>query len=276
METEINPTALAGGVVRRLIEEVAPPTLAESYDNVGWQIGGDDHPVRGILVTLDVDLRVVEEAERLGATLIVAHHPLFFAPVRRIDPATPRGALLTRLLCNGIAVFAAHTNLDAVRDGVNGALAAALGLTQVAPLRPVAGAPHGWGFGAICESAAPLPTAELARRVHERLGTPDPRVTPGGRGPHRRVALLGGSGAEMIGDAARAGATCFITGEIKYHQAQGAAERGLTVIEAGHFWSERPVLAALAALLAPVGVPVHRSEVVTSPFAAAWQEASDA
>jgi dinuclear metal center YbgI/SA1388 family protein len=264
--------SLQAGEVRHLIESLAPPHLAESYDNVGWQIGWDGQQVRAVLVTLDVDLRVVMEAERLGANLIVAHHPLFFFGLKRIDPSSARGTLLRRLLCAEIGVFAAHTNLDAVRGGVNDALAAALGLEPRAPLRPVAGAPGDWGFGAICEVPTPLDTDELARRVHEQLGTPTPRVAPGGPGPHRRIALLGGSGAEMIPDAIAAGCSCFITGEVKYHQAQEAVAQGLTIIEAGHFWSERPVLEALAARLRPLGVPVHISEIVTSPFAASWEE----
>lgn len=265
-------TTVLGGDVRRRIEALAPPALAESYDNVGWQIGWDEVPVRAVLVTLDVDPRVAAEAERVGANLIVAHHPLFFFGLKRIDPSSGRGQLLRRLLCGEIAVFAAHTNLDAVRGGVNGALASALGLEAQAPLRPVPGAPHDWGFGATCEVPTPLTTAELARRVHERLGTPAPRVAPAGRGPHRRVALLGGSGAEMIPDALAAACTCFITGEVKYHQAQEAVSQGLTVIEAGHYWSERPVLAALAAELRPLGIPVHVSQIVTSPFAAGWED----
>lgn len=263
-------TVLLAGEVRRRIEALAPPTLAESYDNVGWQIGSDVLPIRAVLVALDTDLRVAEEAERMGANLIVAHHPLFFSGVKWIDPTSARGQLLRRLLCGEIGVFAAHTNLDAVRGGVNGALATALGLDPQAPLRPVPGAPEAWGFGAVCEVTVPLPTVKLARRVHERLGTPTPRVAPGGRGPHRRIALLGGSGAEMIPDALAAGCTCFVTGEVKYHQAQEATAQGLTLIEAGHFWSERPVLTALANQLQSLGVPVYVSEVITSPFAARW------
>lgn len=255
------------------MEELAPPVLAESWDNVGWQVGWDGAPVRAILVTLDVDHAVVEEAASLGANLIVAHHPLLFRGIKRIDPSSYQGRLLRRLLCEEIHVFAAHTNLDAVRDGVNGALAAALGLRPVAPLVPVPGAPGGWGFGAICESEG-ISTRELARRVAGGLGTPVPRVTPGLDGPatHRRIALLGGSGASMIEDAARAGCTIFVTGEVKYHEAQDAARTGLALVEAGHFYSEQPVLSPLVEWLTPLGVPVYRSNNVTSPFIPQWEE----
>ncbi|MGH7960860.1 MAG: Nif3-like dinuclear metal center hexameric protein, partial [Candidatus Binatia bacterium] len=68
------------------MEELAPPALAESWDNVGWQVGNDDVPVRAILVSLDVELAVVEEAAQRGCNVIVAHHPLLFRALKRINP----------------------------------------------------------------------------------------------------------------------------------------------------------------------------------------------
>ncbi len=265
--------SVAAGAVRERMETLAPPMLAESWDNVGWQVGHDGARVRGILVTLDVDHAVVEEAVQRGANLIVAHHPMLFRPLRRINPVDYQGRMLRRLLAEEIAVFAAHTNLDAVHDGVNGALAAALNLQPAAPLRPVSGAPLGWGFGAVCEGGA-ASTEEMARRVRSALGTAHPRVTYGLGAPehHRRVALLGGSGASLIEDVLAAGCTLFITGEVKYHEAQDAARAGLSLIEAGHWESERPVLDWVTKWLAPLGVPVHASTHPTSPFDDHWKE----
>jgi dinuclear metal center YbgI/SA1388 family protein len=273
--------SVTGGDVRHRVEELAPTRLAESWDNVGWQVGYDEAPIRAILVTLDVDHKVVEEAATLGANLIVAHHPLLFRGVKRINPTDYQGQLLRRLLCDEIHVYAAHTNLDAVRDGVNGALAQALGLKQIAPLVPVRGSPHDWGFGAICLSEG-LSTAQMARKVTQGLwvgfGGSRPRITPA-YGPsetlHKRIALLGGSGASMIKDALGANCTLFVTGEVKYHEAQDAARAGLTLIEAGHFYSERPVLRRLVEWLTPLGVPVYESKHITSPFDFSWQPAQD-
>lgn len=269
---ERSPPTVSGAVLRTQIETLAPPSLAESWDNVGWQVGHDGMVVRGILVALDVDQAVVEEAAAEDANLILSHHPLLFRGLKRINPVDYYGQLLRRLLCDEIAVYSAHTNLDAVRDGVNGALADRLDLAAEAPLVPVPGAPEEWGFGAIC-AAEGWTTAGAARRVASRLGV-SPRVTPAVGGPvqHERVALLGGSGAAMIDDALAAGCTLFITGEVKYHEAQDAARRGLAVIEAGHFYSERPVIDRLVERLAPLGVPVRASRCVTSPFANDWTE----
>ncbi len=267
---------VSGHAVRERIEEVAPVALAESWDNVGWQVGHDGVTVSHVLVALDVDLRVLDEAKRVGADLIVAHHPLFFRPLHRLDPSTPRGRLIVELIRADVAVYAAHTNVDAVRDGVNGALAETLGLEPVAPLMPVPNAPDQWGFGAICELApSSVTTEELVWRVHRRLNTPTPRVTPGGPTHHQRVALLGGSGATFLDAVAGAGCTCFITGELKYHDAQHARALGITVIEAGHYYSEAPVLVRMARWLQPLGIPVTVSQVVTSPFAPDWQSVKD-
>lgn len=273
--------SVTGGDVRHRVEELAPTRLAESWDNVGWQVGYDEAPISAILVALDVDHKVVEEAATLGANLIVAHHPLLFRGVKRINPTDYQGQLLRRLLCDEIHVYAAHTNLDAVRDGVNGALAQALGLKQIAPLVPVRGSPHDWGFGAICLSEG-LSTAQMARKVTQGCGGlcsgSRPRITPA-YGPsetlHKRIALLGGSGASMIKDALGANCTLFVTGEVKYHEAQDAARAGLTLIEAGHFYSERPVLRRLVKWLTPLGVPVYESKHITSPFDFSWQHAQD-
>jgi dinuclear metal center YbgI/SA1388 family protein len=267
------PTTITGAAVREHVEQLAPPFLAETWDNVGWQVGHDGAAIRAILVALDVDQQVVEEAATLGANLIITHHPLLFRGVKRINPSNYQGQLLRRLLCDEIHVYAAHTNLDAVRDGVNGALAAALGLEVHAPLVPVLGAPHDWGFGAICHSAG-VTTCEVTRRVTESLGVSAPRVTPGFNAPthHQCITLLGGSGASMIEDVLRAGCTLYVTGEVKYHEAQEAAHAGLTLIEVGHWESEQPVLARLVQWLEPLGIPVYESQTTTSPFEADWKE----
>lgn len=278
--TTLAASTLTGRDVRLRMDALAPPQLAEQWDNVGWQIGLDEVAVSGILVTLDVEIDTVSEAVDRGANIIVAHHPMFFRPLKQINPASYQGRLIRQLLAEEIMVFAAHTNLDAVRDGVNGALAADLDLVPHRPLVPVAGAPENWGFGAICETAdAGVTTAEMVHRVRQQLGARNPRVTPAvasdGNAHHHRIALLGGSGAPMIPDALRAGCTLYITGEVKYHEAQDAARAGLTLIEAGHFHSERPVLGRVVEWLLALGCPVYESNGVTSPFEADWEKTNE-
>lgn len=115
---------------------MAPPSLQESYDNTGLLIGAAADTCTGILVTLDVTEAVVEEAIQKGANLIVAHHPLIFGGLKRISPANHVGATVIRAIQGGIAVYAIHTNLDNVLDGVNGMMAEKLELVRTSVLVP--------------------------------------------------------------------------------------------------------------------------------------------
>ncbi len=121
------------------IEKWAPRQTAQSYDNVGLQIGRPDREVKNVLVALDVTPAVVEEAIDAGADLVVTHHPLLFRPVKSLTPVSFVGGIALRLAEAGIALYAAHTNLDAARGGVSFALAQQLGLTNIDFLAPLEG-----------------------------------------------------------------------------------------------------------------------------------------
>jgi dinuclear metal center YbgI/SA1388 family protein len=113
----------------------APPDIAWERDNVGLQTGDPGARVRGILVALDVTERIVAEAVRRGANLIVSHHPLLFRPLRSATTATARERTLGALLRKGVALLSAHTNLDFTRGGTSDALARTLGVTVEGFLR---------------------------------------------------------------------------------------------------------------------------------------------
>lgn len=115
----------------KMMDAIAPPSLAEDWDNPGLLLGDPAQEVTRVLLALDVTPPVVQEATNIGAQLIVAHHPVIFQPLKTLRADDPRGRLLTMLLRQGVAVFAAHTNLDAAAGGVNDVLAATLGLTDI-------------------------------------------------------------------------------------------------------------------------------------------------
>jgi len=117
-----------------LINRISPPHLAEDWDNVGLQVGDTGAPVRRVLVCLDVEHAAIVEAERLGADLIVCHHPLIFRPLKRLTLSDAPGSIIYRAIQKNIAIVAAHTNLDRSVDGLNDWLAAQLGLGAVTPL----------------------------------------------------------------------------------------------------------------------------------------------
>jgi dinuclear metal center YbgI/SA1388 family protein len=119
-----------------LVHERYPPAEAASWDHVGLQVGDADWPVERVLVTLDVTGAVLDEALDGPATLVLAHHPLLFRPLAALTPATAAGRLALRAARGGVAVAAAHTNLDVARDGAGTSdpVVTVLGLTEVRPL----------------------------------------------------------------------------------------------------------------------------------------------
>ena len=117
------------------IEEFAPLALQESYDNAGLQVGDDSLTATGALLCVDVTEAVVDEAIERGVNLIIAHHPLLFRPLKRITGRTYIERVVMKALRNDIAIYAAHTNLDAV--AVNHRWAQQLQLSQVEVLQPV-------------------------------------------------------------------------------------------------------------------------------------------
>lgn len=220
-----------------IMNEIAPPELAWEYDNPGLLLGTDKAEIRKVLVALDCSLATAKEAVEWGADLLLTHHPVFFGGVKRILPDDPETAAPYILLRNGIALFAAHTNLDAADGGVNDCLAEVLGLEKVEKLPPE-------NLGRIGTLPSPIPFGEFAKLTEERLGT-RVRITGSADTPVSRVAMIGGAGAGDIFAAKAAGADVYITGEMKHHLALQAEVLGLCVIEAGHYETEKVVLQPL-------------------------------
>lgn len=334
------------------------PVYQETYDNAGFLVGDPAREVSGVLATTDVTDEVIDEAIALGANLIVSHHPLIFGGLKRLTPdsATPR--MVIRLIENGIGVYAAHTNLDNLQQGVNGILARKLGLEGCRILRPVEGVlrklvtyvptadadrvrqalfdagaggigaydccsynsdgfgtfragegchPHCGQIGELHREAEtrieviyekrlerklirslvevhpyeepaydcipldnvlptvgagmvgrlrePMAAANFFAMVKERLGLPVVRISQMGIGNPQsatnnsqftihnslviqKVALCGGSGAFLIGDAKSCGADVYLTADLKYHDFQSAEGR-ILLADIGHFESEQ-------------------------------------
>ena len=117
-----------------VLHQAFPPGDAEAWDNVGLQVGGPADPVDAVLVCLDVTPATVAEAQAQGASLIIAHHPLFFRPLERLTPASATGLLALSAARAGVAIAAAHTNFDVAVDGTTEPIARLLGISDAAPL----------------------------------------------------------------------------------------------------------------------------------------------
>ena len=142
-----------------LLERAYPPRLAESWDRVGLVAGDPASEVSRVVVAVDATDAVVDHALAQGADLLLVHHPPLLRGVHSVAADTPKGRLLHRLIAGGCALYAAHTNADSARPGVNDALADALGLTSGAPLSPT-------GDGTVDRWVVTVPDDDLEDLLH--------------------------------------------------------------------------------------------------------------
>ena len=115
----------------RYLDQVAPPGLAEEWDNIGLLVGDADRQVRRVLIALDVTPNVLEEAQQVNADLIVSHHPVIYKPIKGITGDTYSGRLLLKAIDANISIYCMHTNYDVAEDGLNDVLARELGLLNI-------------------------------------------------------------------------------------------------------------------------------------------------
>jgi len=360
-----------------VMEQVAPPALAAEWDNVGLLVGDPAAAVRRVLLCVDLTARVVAEAAETGAQMVVAYHPVIFRPVSRLTATEAPAAY--EAARRGLAVYAAHTALDAAPGGTNDVLAAAIGLTDCRPLTPASGEdlckivafappgdlsriaeaafavgagrigeyfdcgffchgigtfcgsegtrpavgeagqhefveesrfetvapaakaaqvceairaahsyqtpavdvyplkthPAGCGMGRVGRLRRPVSVRTLVARVKKAVGVSKvllaaPEPHPGDAEATRvaRAACAAGSAGSLFRAAAAAGATFYLTGEMRHHDALAAAATGLTVCCVGHSHSERLVLPRLAEALTSAlkGLKVALSRRDADPF----------
>ena len=230
--------------VYEVMQRLAPPELAEHWDNPGLLVdcGGD---VRRVLVTLDITPEVVAEAAAKQCTVIVAHHPVIFDPLKRLCPAD----VPYQLVQAGISAICMHTNLDAAEGGVNDVLADLFGIRQRTTFAD--------GCGRVGD-IDPITVPELAALAQHKLAAlcnaPDTgaavqvKFADTGK-PVHRLAVISGAGGSLFAEALAEGADCLLTGEANHHHALDAKRLGLSLIAAGHYATEFPVTAAVAAAL---------------------------
>ena len=227
------------GEVIAYLDSTFHPEYQEDYDNSGFLFGDSRSDYGGALVALDLTPAVVDEAVRLGMNLIVTHHPFIFTGLKRLTDGSETGRMVLALARNGISVYAAHTNLDNLPWGVSGVLAGKLGLDncQVLSVKCEAGDGGEVGAGIVGDLPEAMPVGDFLTRVKTLTGIPFVRVSQLA-GRVSRVALCGGSGAEFIGDALRAGADIYLTADLKYHDFQRAEGR-MVLADIGHYESEQ-------------------------------------
>ena len=227
-----------------VIEEFAPLSLQEGWDNSGLCIGSPEDPVTSVLFGLDCTPELVDEAASCGADMIVTHHPLIFSGLKKISSDNKVGEAVIKAIKAGISIYAAHTSADKVIAGVSGAMAARLGLENVRILDEDG---DGTGLGVVGDLPRPLTSDEAVAFVKERFGLEMMKTSRPLEGMISRVAMCGGSGGSLIGAAMKSGAQLYISGDISYHNFFTAD--GFMIMDIGHYESEIEIVDILFSLI---------------------------
>ncbi|MFD9633778.1 Nif3-like dinuclear metal center hexameric protein [Streptomyces violascens] len=260
------------------LDALWPPERAEGWDAVGTVCGDPDAEIHRVLFAVDPVQDIVDEALKLGADLVVTHHPLYLRGTTTVAATHFKGRVVHTLIKHDIALHVAHTNADTADPGVSDALAGALDLRVVRPLVPDASDPSGRrGLGRICELDPPMTLGEFAARAAARLPATSQGIRVAGdlEATVRTVAVSGGSGDSLF-DAVRAsGADVFLTADLRHHPVSEATQHSpLGLVDAAHWATEWPWCEQAAAQLDEISdrhgwdLRVHVSKTVTDPWSA--------
>ncbi|MFF4560360.1 Nif3-like dinuclear metal center hexameric protein [Streptomyces sp. NPDC001435] len=263
------------------LENLWPAERAESWDAVGTVVGDPDQEVSRVLFAVDPVQDIVDEAVKLGADLLVTHHPLFLRGTTTVAASTFKGRVVHTLIKNDIALHVAHTNADTADPGVSDALAGALDLRVVRPLVPDPTDPEGRrGLGRVCELDHPLTVREFAARAAERLPATAQGIRVAGDPETvlRTIAVSGGSGDSLFDPVRAAGVDAFLTADLRHHPASeftaAVSHSPLALLDAAHWATEWPWCELAAAQLDEISdrhgwdLRVHVSKTVTDPWTA--------
>lgn len=259
--------SISCGSVIDIIEELAPPSLALPNDPIGLQLGGRSAAADRVYFALELNDEVVADALAFGAQLVVVHHTPVYFPFRELSDENYYARLTLALAKGGAALYAAHTNLDRAAGGVNDVLADLLGLEERRAL-DLREAGKAYPMGRIGRLAKAVSLGEYAAFVAKKLSNPCLRYVGSSDRPVLNVACLGGAGASAMAEAKKQGADLLVTGDLRHHEALDALGMDICVIDAGHFSTESPAMARLAAFVGerlPQAV-IRVSEINTNPF----------
>jgi len=223
-------------------ERTIPVSLREAWDNDGVMCCSDgSREVLRTLVALDVTEEIVDYAISANFNLIVSHHPLIFKPIGSLNEENHISRKLIKLIESDVAVFSFHTRADKVEGGVNDRLADTLDIFDTRPFGE-------GGLGRIGNIDEVMSLDDFAYRVKQALAS-DVLKYSDGYNPVKTVAVVGGDGKDYLSAAIAEGADTFVSGRISYNMMEEAAELGINLIEAGHYFTEQPVTDYFSKLL---------------------------
>ena len=217
------------------IENMVPSFLKENYDNVGHLVGEGDDKITGVLASLDCSLDAIDKAVELNYNFILTHHPLIFNKSNTVVTSTLQGYKIIKLIKNNINHYAIHTNLDSISFGMNKLLVMLLGFSGEEIIEK--GLFQDSGYGRIVTIIEGIKLKYLLEKV-KNIGKNSIKFAGDPEKILHKIAIINGSGQDLIFKSIDLGADCIITGDTTYHHVKDAFEMGLTIIDMGHYESE--------------------------------------
>jgi len=234
------------GEITNIIENLAPIGYAYKWDNVGLQVGSKKDSTNKVLTTLEITDAILNEAIENDVNMIITHHPMIFSPLKKIIKEDMKGKLIYKAIQNNISIYAAHTNIDIASGGLNDYIANRLNIRDIKILEEIEGNGNSEkikmsvnGIGRIGELDQPKTLGNLVVEIKEQINMEYIRVAGDLESIIEKVAVINGSGADLIEVAMYKGCQCVITGDVRYHDAQDAIAQGISVIDIGHYQSEK-------------------------------------
>lgn len=221
----------------RQFEKKYPLELQEDWDNSGFQLGNKNNKLKSILISLDLEYETIKKAIEKGSNLIINHHPLFFNSIKRLDFESDIGKKVELLIKNDITVYAAHTNLDIARGGINDNLSEIIGLKNIYILEDKE------NINMVrCGYVDKIKASEFAKKVKDVLNAKAVIIYGNSDKFIEKVAVCGGAGGSFIEDCINEKCDLIITSDIKYHEAIDSAAEDIIIVDPGHFASENHII----------------------------------
>lgn len=237
----------------------------QNWDNNGLLVGDQNNDITKVLLALELTDKVLEEAVELKIDLIIVHHPVIFSGLKKVINEG-NSKLVYQLIANNVALYAAHTNFDALQGGLNDYIAQ---LLQGSNLQIIQAKDEEYGLLRVFD-IKPITLEELAQILKQKLEISTLRYIGNSEDIISKVGVVTGSGSEYVELGSVNGAQAFITGDIKYHQAQEFKEKGLNVIDAGHFETEQTFAKAIFKIIKDdfeaKNIQIYLSQKQENPF----------
>lgn len=254
----------------QFLEGIAPLHFQESYDNSGLLVGDIHRDITGVIISLDATEEVIDEAIEKNCNVVVSHHPIVFAGLKRFTYSNYIQKAVAKAIKNDIALYAIHTNLDNVaQNGVNTKICEQLGLKNMEILAPKPELMHNdvaVGSGMIGNLDIEMDEPAFLQYIKEKMNVQMIKHTPFlGQNPSK-IAVCGGSGRFLLDLAIAKGADVFISADFKYHEYFDANGK-IMIADIGHYESEQFTIDLLFELISKNfrNFAAHCTKVQTNP-----------